>query len=346
MIFAFLIGNFETIYYVTFMLAYEKEITPIEVQKFIDPDKTAKGDDRAIVPLKKLDTLWINTGTLCNITCEHCYILSSPTNDDIQYFTADELAGLLAEIKDQKLGTREIAFTGGEPFMNPQMCDMLDLVLEQGFSALVLTNATQPLQRAKVKEHLLRIVQQYGDKLTLRISLDHHSAEFHDKERGLGNFSKALEGVDWLSKNNFKLNIASRSIWNEDETDARAAFAALIAKHEYKIDANSGAELTIFPEMDERVDVPEITTDCWDILSLDPNDMMCATSRMVVRRKGSEKLQVLPCTLIAYDESFEMGDSLKKSLAADEGNFKDGGVKLNHHHCAKFCVLGGGSCSA
>ncbi|MGL1920652.1 MAG: radical SAM protein [Hyphomicrobiales bacterium] len=328
------------------MLAYEKEITPLEALKFIDPDKTAKGDDRAIVPLKKLDTLWVNTGTLCNITCEHCYILSSPTNDDLQYFTSDELAKLLAEIEQQKLGTREIAFTGGEPFMNPQMCDMLELVLKQGLSALVLTNATQPLQRPKVKQELLRLHAQYGDQLTLRISLDHHSAEYHDKERGLGNFTKALEGVDWLSKHGFKLNIASRSIWNEDEQDARAAFANLIKKRNYNIDANSGAELIIFPEMDERVDVPEITTDCWDILSLDPMDMMCATSRMVVHRKGSEKFQVLPCTLIAYDQSFEMGDSLEKSLKANEGNFKDGAVKLNHQHCAKFCVLGGGSCSA
>ncbi|NRA89143.1 MAG: hypothetical protein HRU28_17550, partial [Rhizobiales bacterium] len=56
--------------------------------------------------------------------------------------------------------------------------------------------------------------------------------------------------------------------------------------------------------------------------------------------------KILPCTLIAYDEAFEMGDSLAASLSVNEGNFKDGAVKLNHHHCAKFCVLGGGSCSA
>ena len=328
------------------MLAYEKDITPLALQKFVDPDKTALGDDRAIVPLKKLETLWVNTGTLCNINCEHCYILSSPTNDDLIYFTTDELVRLLDEIENLALGTSEIAFTGGEPFMNPQMCDMLELVLKRGFNALVLSNATQPLQRPKVKQDLLILQQKYGNQLTLRISLDHHSAEYHDKERGLGNFDKALEGVDWLNENGFTLNIASRSIWNEDEMDARAAFAKLIEQRGYQIDANSGAELIIFPEMDERVDVPEITTDCWDILSLDPMDMMCATSRMVVHRKGEDAFKVLPCTLIAYDDKFEMGESLEASLSANEGNFKCGGVKLNHQHCAKFCVLGGGSCSA
>ena len=328
------------------MLAYDKDITAIEAKKFSHPDITLKGEERAIVPLKKLETLWINTGTLCNIDCPHCYILSSPTNDDLQYFTLDELKKLVIEIKQLKLGTQEIAFTGGEPFMNPQMCQMLEHVLENGFKALILSNATQPLQRPNVKQSLLKINTKYGENLTLRISLDHHTAEYHDKERGLGNFNKALEGVDWLNENGFTLNIASRSIWGEEEMDARDAFHKLISQRGYNINAYSGAELIIFPEMDERVDVPEITTGCWDILGLDPSDMMCATSRMVVHRKTDDAYKILPCTLIAYDEAFEMGDSLAASLSVNEGNFKDGAVKLNHHHCAKFCVLGGGSCSA
>jgi hypothetical protein len=54
---------------------------------------------------------------------------------------------------------------------------------------------------------------------------------------------------------------------------------------------------------------------------------------------------VVPCTLLPYDEAFEMGATLASSLVADGGMFRDGAVKLCHPHCAKFCVLGGGSCS-
>ena len=61
-------------------------------KKFTDPDRTAKGQDRAIVPFNKLETLWINTGTLCNIECANCYILSSPTNDSLSYISAKEVA--------------------------------------------------------------------------------------------------------------------------------------------------------------------------------------------------------------------------------------------------------------
>jgi hypothetical protein len=32
-------------------------------------------------------------------------------------------------------------------------------------------------------------------------------------------------------------------------------------------------------------------------------------------------------------------------LSADGAMFDRGAVKLCHPHCAKFCVLGGGSCS-
>ena len=145
--------------------------------KFEHPDITAKGEQRAQVPLDQLDTLWINTGTLCNIACANCYIESSPKNDRLVYFSAEDALSLYNEIADLKLGTREIAFTGGEPFMNPDMLDMLEEALKRGFEVLVLTNAMAPLQRTKIKEGLLKLLKQYGTKLTLRVSLDHHSKE-------------------------------------------------------------------------------------------------------------------------------------------------------------------------
>ena len=43
--------------------------------------------------------------------------------------------------------------------------------------------------------------------------------------------------------------------------------------------------------------------------------MMGATSRMVVRRKGSDKAAVLACTLLAYEPQFELGATLKEARA-------------------------------
>src|SRR6267142_1535623 len=83
-------------------------------QKFENPDWTATRERRASVALRRLETLWINTGTLCNITCQNCYIESSPSNDRLAYITAAEAAAYFDEIQAGGLGTREIGFTGGE----------------------------------------------------------------------------------------------------------------------------------------------------------------------------------------------------------------------------------------
>ncbi|MBU2033063.1 MAG: radical SAM protein, partial [Alphaproteobacteria bacterium] len=84
-------------------------------------------------------------------------------------------------------------------------------------------------------------------------------------------------------------------------------------------------------------DIAEITGECWSILGKSPADVMCATSRMVVHRKGEPGPRIAACTLIPFHRDFDLGDSLAEA---------SGEVALNHPHCARFCVLGGASCSA
>ena len=123
----------------------------------------------------------------------------------------------------------------------------------------------------------------------------------------------------------------------EPEADMRAGYARLFASLGIELDASDPVELVLFPEMDARADVPEITEACWGILGKRPEEVMCASSRMVVKRRGADRPAVLACTLLAYDEQFELGSTLAEASRP---------VALNHPHCAKFCVLGGGACSA
>jgi sulfatase maturation enzyme AslB (radical SAM superfamily) len=315
-------------------------------RKFTDPDWTATREARASVALRRLETLWINTGTLCNITCRNCYIESNPSNDRLVYITAAEAAAYLDEIEQDGLGTREIGFTGGEPFMNPQLLDMLGDALERGFEVLLLTNAMQPMQRPHIKRGLVDLKARFGRRLTIRVSLDHYGKALHEAERGLRTWTRTVAGMDWLAENGFRLAIAGRTCWNEGEAETRAGYGRLIDEHSWPVDSHDPSQLVLLPEMDGRHDVPEITTRCWAILKKDPGDMMCASSRMVVKRQGASRSTVLPCTLIAYDTAFEMGPTLAEAARADGGMFAAGAVKLCHPHCSKFCVLGGGSCSA
>ncbi len=315
------------------------------IAKFVNPDWTAKGEPRARVALTKLETLWFNTGTLCNITCVNCYIESSPKNDRLVYITASEVAGVLDDVAREGYGTREIGFTGGEPFLNPDMVAMADVALTRGFSVLILTNAMQPMQRPKVVAGLLDLKRRFADQLTLRVSLDHYTRELHETERGQDTWDKVLAGLGWLSAEGFNIAIAGRTCWGESDDAARQGYARLISDRGWAIDAADPTRLMLFPEMDGKVDVPEISTSCWKILDKHPSQMMCATSRMIAKRKGADSLTVLPCTLLPYDQRFDMGETLVQSMAASGGMFEAGAVKLCHQHCAKFCVLGGGSCS-
>lgn len=315
-----------------FVAADPKGLDPL---KFRDRLVTAKGEARATVTLTGLDTLWFNTGTLCNIACLNCYIESSPKNDALAYLTAAEVAAYLDEIRALGLPTREIGFTGGEPFMNREAIAMMEAALDRGFEVLVLTNAMRPMRRFEAE--LLALREKHPRRLTLRVSLDHPTAAVHDAERGEGSFAITLEGLTWLAGHGFNLAVAGRHLPHEDEADARAAFQRLFDAHAIPIDASDPGRLVLFPEMDVRVDVPEITTACWDILHKDPAEVMCASSRMVVKRRGAGQPVVLACTLVPYDPQFEMGSTLGEAL---------GEVALNHPHCAKFCVLGGASCSA
>lgn len=313
----------------------------LQTEKFQDPRVTADGEPRATVHLEALETLWFNTGTLCNIECAHCYIESSPTNDRLAYLTLDDVTPYLDEIARDGLPTSEIGFTGGEPFMNPELVPMLREVLHRGLDALVLTNAMQPLQRPAVQGALLALrdeLERAEDvgRLTFRVSLDHYTEERHDRERGPGSWKVAVAGLEWLRDRGFAPRVAGRTCWDEDEADIRSGYAALFAELDLAIDAEDPVELVLFPEMDETADVPEITVDCWDIVGRSPSDVMCASSRMVVKRRGADRPAVLACTLLPYDEEFELGPTLAE---ADEP------VLLNHPYCSGFCVLGGGSCS-
>lgn len=310
------------------------DAAPLDPRKFRDPAITARGERRAQVRLTALETLWFNTGTLCNLTCANCYIESSPRNDRLAWLRHDDVRRYLDEILERGLPTRVIGFTGGEPFMNPAFPAMLEDVLSRGLSALVLTNAMKPMR--KCRPALLRLQARHGDRLTIRVSLDHYGPAVHEAERGRRSWEPTIDGLLWLSRNGFDVHVAARRLSGESEEQLRQGFARLFAGLGVGIEAADPVRLMIFPEMDDGHDVPEITEACWGLLGKSPDSVMCASARMVVRRREAERPAVLACTLLPYDPQFELGETLAEAERP---------VPLNHPHCAAFCVLGGAACS-
>lgn len=306
---------------------------PAVFEKFEKLEWTAKGEPRAHIPLRSLETLWFNTGTLCNITCGNCYIESSPRNDRLVYLTLDDVRGYLDEIARDRLPTRLIGFTGGEPFMNASFPAILEETLSRGLETLTLTNAMRPMMRRK--KAIDELAAKYGKAMRFRVSLDDYRAEVHDRERGKGSFAKALEGLRWLTTAGVVVEIAGRYLSGDKAADIRAGFARVLSEHGIGLDCEDPQQLVLLPEMSPQADPPEITPTCWGILKVSPDGIMCSNARMVVRRKGADRPAVVACTLLPYDARFELGATLADAARP---------VYLAHKYCATFCVLGGASC--
>jgi sulfatase maturation enzyme AslB (radical SAM superfamily) len=302
--------------------------------KFTYPNTTAKGEPRAFVQLEELTTLWFNTGTRCNLECSSCYIESSPRNDRYVFLTSEDIHPFLQEINSS---TKIIGLTGGEPFLNPSIISILTKILDTKREILILTNGHRVLN--KYFEKLIALNKAYPDKLKIRVSLDHHTKEIHEENRGERTFNSTMESMKWLFDNNLDLSIAGRSLQNETLSDAINSYQNLMIKWGINLNLDSGdsEKLIIFPELKQNEDVPEISMGCWEILNKRPQDQMCASQRMVVKLKETQQMAVLPCTLLVYDKQFELGNTIRDSRKT---------VFLNHQFCSKFCVLGGATCSS
>ena len=193
----------------------------------------------------------------------------------------------------------------------------------------------KPLQN-KI-DGLLQLKKAFGaKKIVFRVSIDHYNKDLHEVERGAGTWDPMIKGLRWLRDNKYTINVAGRSLSQESDNECREGYKTLFDELGLRLDAYNPSELVIFPEMDITVDVPEITTNCWEILSVRPETQMCASSRMVVKRKGQKRPIVVSCTLLPYEREFELGKTLSEAGKK---------IYLNHQHCSKFCVLGGASCS-
>jgi predicted phosphodiesterase len=276
-----------------------------------------------VVALARLETLWVNTGTLCNLACTNCFMESTPTNDALAYMPCDAFASLLDAAPDS---LSEIGFTGGEPFMNPDIGAMLEMALGAGKAVLVLTNAMRPMRRHEGA--IARMAAAYPQRLAIRVSLDHYEAERHDRIRGKGSFAATIGGLRCLAGTGVKLSVASRTPWGETEAAMRGGFGRLFAAEGLPIDALDPRRLMLFPEMDAASPALRVTRAALAAVPAD-KPLMCASARMAVLRKGETAPRIAPCTLLPA-----------QSLAAI-----DSPVTLSHPHCAQFCVYGGASCA-
>ena len=261
------------------------------------------------VSLSHLDELWFQVaGTRCNLTCHHCFISCSPHNRNFDFLSRDDIQRHLKE--SVTLGVKGYYFTGGEPFLNPEMADILIDTLQYG-PATVLTNATV------LKEDWLgrlRIAhEQSRYSLEFRVSIDGFSAETNDPIRGRGTFDRAIRGVTQLVDHDFLPIITATRTWpDSDDQTVLAAFNEVLKKHGYhhprikllptlKIGAEESRSggyskhQRVTPELLEQFDVTQL---------------VCEHARIVTDRG------VHVCPILIESADSVLGDTLQESVEA------------------------------
>jgi len=273
----------------------------------------------ALVKATALRELWFHTGTACNLECPFCLEGSKPGDNRLQRVTLAELKPYFDEAT--ALGVERFAFTGGEPLIVKDIVKILSYALERK-PCLILTNGTAPLIK---RVHQLQLLKQLPHALSFRVSIDHPDEKRHDAERGWGNFKRAMDGLSLLHNSGFDISIARHAISGEDTARIAARYRDLLRKYDLPEDLR----LAPLPELG-RPGVQSGAALMPADLTDNPRPLMCATSRMVLKREG--QIRVYACALTDDDSRFDLGPSLAGSLTQQ--------VSLGHSRCAQCVHVG------
>jgi sulfatase maturation enzyme AslB (radical SAM superfamily) len=151
--------------------------------------------------------LWIYSNFHCNLACSYCAVASSPAARR-RSIGLERFRALVDEAVDE--GFEELYVTGGEPFVEPQIVDMLEYASDR-LPTVVLTNAM--LFTGRRREELRRLAGR--ESLVLQTSLDGARPETHDRFRGAGSWRQAIGGIETART----LGLAMRAAMTETEAN-------------------------------------------------------------------------------------------------------------------------------
>jgi len=262
--------------------------------------------DAPLVPLAHFDDLWFQvTGTLCNLTCRHCFISCSPHNHTFGFLDLATVRRYLDE--SVPLGVKEYYFTGGEPFLHRDMTAILELTLQYG-PATVLTNGTvfkdEWLQRLRAAEE----ASLYS--LEFRVSLDGFKPEENDPVRGEGTFERILHGIRQLLTHDFlPIITVARTRDDDDDNGLCRGFVELLKREGY-----ARPRIKILPTLRLGAEVtrqrgyrPDERLTAADLEGFDQGLLICNHSRMVTDRG------VFVCPILIEAPDARLGDSLAEA---------------------------------
>ena len=154
--------------------------------------------------------LWIYSNFHCNLACEYCVVASSPRARK-RSIGLERFRALIDEAVGE--GFTEVYVTGGEPFIEPEIVEMLEYASDR-LPTVVLTNAM--LFTGRRRSELARLAGRAN--LVLQSSIDGACADTHDAWRGTGSWQKAMDGLAYARELGLPMRVAmTETPENRDE---------------------------------------------------------------------------------------------------------------------------------
>ncbi|MBI3312556.1 MAG: methyltransferase domain-containing protein [Candidatus Omnitrophica bacterium] len=151
--------------------------------------------------LSRLREAWLHTNNSCNLACGHCLVSSSPKGEP--GLPTATWRRLIEELV--ALGIDRCYMTGGEPFVRPDLPELIRLITEtHGIELIILTNATL---FAGPRKALLDGLDR--TKVRFQVSLDGSTSAINDPIRGKGSFAAALTGLKELARRGFDVTLTT-----------------------------------------------------------------------------------------------------------------------------------------
>jgi organic radical activating enzyme/TusA-related sulfurtransferase len=163
--------------------------------------------------------LWIYTNFDCNLACGYCCAESSPRAARRRFPL--ELARRVFD-EFGAMGGKEVLFTGGEPFLHPELGGLVGAA--GAFERTILTNATV-MERGPRLETLTSLERD----VVLQVSLDSATPTLHDQQRGAGTWDRAIAGISLARGLGFRVRVAA-TLYDEDPVGVAALHERLDAE--------------------------------------------------------------------------------------------------------------------
>lgn len=259
------------------------------------------------VPLKGLETLWLQVGgTLCNLECTHCFISCGPKNDTIAMMTLAQVRERLEE--SATLGVKDYYITGGEVFINPEIFEILNLILRYG-PLDVLTNGTQIT--AEKARRLQEIQKASHHPLRFRVSMESFEESANDAIRGKSAYKKAVTGIGHLAEAGFSPILTITRSWEEElDGEMELRFIEFLRANRVpqpQIKILPGFMLGKLAENERSyTDEERVTEACFE--NFDITQLQCATSRMATGEG------VYVCPILVDNPMARMGNTIEETL--------------------------------